>query len=350
MTIKKAGTALGKDIVEVVLSNDWMAVHILNLGCTIQKIWMPDIKGKPENIVSGYNDIGKYINNPAYFGSVIGRYANRINRGKFTCGGVEVQLPTNDRGNHLHGGFQGFDKKVFSIVEQKSTEEFASIKMEYLSPDGEEGYPGNLHVNATYTLSTDNSLDLLLEAETDLDTPVNLTNHSYFNLSGFRELTIADHWLQVFSSSYTETDELDIPTGSIKSVTNTTLDYSMPASLRHSLETSIPNGLNVNYVLNRKGVDPSLSAILYDQRSCRTLAIHTNQPGLQVYTAGFWDGTISGTHESPYQKFGAIALEPQAFPDAPNHPGFPDSMLKPGMKYANIINYRFSINEKFPSC
>lgn len=318
------------------LKNGTTTVRITNIGCSIMSIHTPDRNGVEDNIVAGFADPKRYLDNPWYFGCVAGRYVNRIGAGRFTLDGEEIQLTVNNGGNHLHGGFAGFNKKAWNIEHADESE----VLFSYTSPDGEEGYPGTLHAQVKYTLEKGNKLHLSYSATTDRRTPVNLTNHSYFNLSGFRQPTIANHELSVYARNYTEKNGNNLPTGRIIPTEGTPLDLSSPAPLGERIaQLAADRGFDHNYVLNEKG----LAAVCYEQTSGRILKIYTDQPGIQVYTANWWDGSITGVHERPYIRYGGLALETQAFPDSPNRPEFPNTILNPGETYQAHTIFEFDI-------
>jgi aldose 1-epimerase len=302
----------------ITLKNEQISVSITNLGATITSIHTRDRNGVMKNVVAGFSDLQQYENNEAYFGCIVGRYANRITGGRFTLGAETIQLSLNDGANHLHGGFEGFHKKVWTIVSVNDQK----VILEYLSKDGEEGYPGNLRVRVTYILDG-RALRIQYHAVTDKPTPVNLTNHSYFNLSGFEYPVITDHLLWINADHYTSNNADNLPDGHIREVADTPLDFRVP--------TRIGGDLNHNYVLKT-----GPAARLYDPLTGRQLEVFTDQPGIQVYTAYLWDG-------NPYAKHGAVALETQAFPDSPNHPAFPTTILYPGDVYERYTVYVFSL-------
>jgi aldose 1-epimerase len=317
-------TSYEKDLYMVTLKNDQIIVNITNLGCTVTAIHTPDRSGVMKNIVAGFNDLSSYEQNDAYFGCVVGRYANRIAGGKFILGGQPVQLSVNDGINHLHGGFEGFHKKRWSVVAVIEETELVGVIMEYLSRDGEEGYPGNLLVQVRYTRYTDQA------------TPVNLTNHSYFNLSGFEQALITGHLLQINALYYTGKNDYNVPDGSIIKVQGTALDFLQPKRIGDDID-QFPDdkGFDHNYVLNSAG-EITEAAVLYEPVTGRELRVFTDQPGIQLYTANWWYGSL-------YPKHGAVALETQAFPDSPNHPSFPCTILHPGEVYERHTIYAFGV-------
>lgn len=335
------GILQGQEVFKYTLQNESVKVTITNLGCSVMAIYTSGRDRLEKNVVAGFNDIKDYAVNPYYFGAVIGRYANRIANGRFTLDGKNIQLSVNDGTNHLHGGFKGFSKKIWKLSNTESDEEKASVEFEYLSADGEEGYPGNLFVKVKYILSK-NQLLVEYNADTDKSTPVNLTNHSYFNLSGFDIPTIYNHALTVNAENFTEKNINNTPTGKIKPVANTPLNFNSPNQIRNAIH-QFPNdkGFDHNFILKRNTPgEIVLAARLKDPSSGRTLSVYTDQPGIQVYTANFWDGTLLGAHGT-YQQHGAVALETQAFPDSPNHSSFHDTILKPGQHYFSTTIYEF---------
>jgi aldose 1-epimerase len=330
----------GKEIFWITLKNGTTTVRITNIGCAITSIHTPDRNGVQENIVAGFDTPMEYIRNPWYFGCIVGRVVNRIGGALFYLDGKAVRLSMNNGSNHLHGGFKGFHRKIWDVKEVIHHAAEAGVVFECISPDGEEGYPGRLHVQVKYTLSVENKLSLNYTATTDKRTPVNLANHSYFNLSGFSDRKIMDHVLTVHAKDYTEKYAQNLPTGRILSVTGTALDLSSPVRMGDRIPQLLDDkGFDHNYVLNGK----TPAAELYDPASGRVLRVSTDQPGIQVYTANWWDGTLKGAHDQPYLQHGALALETQAFPDSPNHPEFPDTILSPGEIYRANTVFEFAI-------
>lgn len=321
------GQLKGADLYLITLKNEQLIVHITNLGGTVTSIEVPDRNGVMKNVVAGFTDLQQYERNEAYFGCVVGRYANRIAGGRFLLNGASVQLSLNDGINHLHGGFDGFHKKVWDIVSINKN----GVILEYLSKDGEEGYPGNLRVRVEYTLDNE-KLSMQYSAITDRCTPVNLTNHSYFNLSGFEQPLVTDHLLQINACYYTGKNIHNVPDGKMLEVAGTPLDFLLPKKIGADID-KLPadQGFDHNFVLKE-----GPAATLYDPLTGRQLQVFTNQPGMQLYTANLWDGTL-------YEKHGAVALETQAFPDSPNHPEFPSTILHPGSVYESRTIYAFSV-------
>lgn len=339
------GAIQGKDICTLQLENGPVSITATNLGCAILAVYTPDRLGNRKNIVAGLDDLTQYQHNDYYLGVVVGRYANRIADGRFLLNGKEVLLSVNNAPNHLHGGVAGFNKKVWDVVSLIEEENKVGVVFEYLSPDGEEGYPGNLKVQVRYTLDQHNRLGIYYSAVTDQCTPVNLTNHSYFNLTGFETPVILDHHLQVNAGRYTEKNERNIPTGTILPVAGTPLDFSMPKKIGKDIGLLLfDQGYDHNFVINQvKEGELTPAALLSEPQTGRLLRVFTDQPAIQVYTANFWDGSLLGQQQQPYVKHGAIALETQAFPDSPNHPGFPNTILHPGETYRSATVYQFEV-------
>ncbi|MGN6342648.1 MAG: aldose epimerase family protein [Ginsengibacter sp.] len=338
------GIIEGQEVYKYTLQNESIKVDITNLGCSIMAIYTKGSGQREKNIVAGFKDIKDYENNPYYFGCVIGRYANRITNGKFTLDSKNIQLSVNDGINHLHGGFEGFNKKVWKLSNTESDEDKIRVEFEYLSRDGEEGYHGNLMVKVKYILNSKNQLCIEYNAGTDKATPVSLTNHSYFNLSGFESPNIYEHLLYVNAENYTEKNLNNTPTGDIIPVADTPLDFRLPKKIGKEIhQFPKDKGFDHNFILKRNFSDKIVTAAkLKDPSSGRTVTVYTDQPGIQVYTANFWDGTVEGSH-GVYQQHGAVALETQAFPDSPNHPAFPDTILRPGQDYFSTTIYEFGI-------
>jgi len=306
-------------------------------------VYTPDRNGVMKNVVAGFEQPEDYAGNPWYFGCVVGRYANRIAGGRFMLDGQQVQLSVNNDGNHLHGGFEGFHSKVWTLEALLREEDQAAVVFAYTSRNGEEGYPGNLKAQVKYTLNRQNQLQISYTAVTDQPTPVNLTNHSYFNLSGFEQPLITGHLLQVNADHYTEKNGRNVPTGRILPLAGTGADFTVATRIGDNIQQFPQDkGLDLNYVLKQ----PLLStpaAILEDPLTGRYLQVFTDQPGIQVYTANYWDGSITGRQGRAYIQHGAVALETQAFPDSPNHAGFSRTILEPGAVYESTTVYAFGV-------
>lgn len=338
------GELRGAPLYMITLQSATIRVELINLGATITAIYVPDKTGVPGNVVSGFSDPVNYLHNPAYFGATVGRYANRIAGGRINIAGQDYQLPINNGGNHLHGGFEGFHLKTWKVLKFTQGSEEASVTMEYTSPDGEEGYPGTLTAQVQYLLDSKNQLSIHYTAHTDKSTPVSLTNHSYFNLSGFEQSLVADHLLTINAQAYTEKSTANVPTGNILPVVNTPLDFTHPVRIgAHINEFPADGGFDHNFVLTPGLMHHTPAAVLEDPESGRILRVYTDQPGIQVYSANYWDGSITGPQGKPYIKHGAVALETQAFPDSPNHAHFPDTILSPGNVYRRTTIFAFAV-------
>ena len=305
-------------------------VSITDYGGAITSLKAPDRHGTFGDIVLGFNTLDEYVNNPRYFGALIGRHANRIANGKFSLNRVEYQLPKNNGANHLHGGFKGFDKQVWN-----GREDGNSLHLSYFSKDGEENYPGNLEALVDFTL-LDNELRLDYHATTDRDTIVNLTNHSYFNLRGVG--TILEHELTLNAESFTPVTEDLIPTGEIRAVAGTPMDFRKGKAIGSDIHHG---GYDHNFVLNNWDGSLKFAARLYEPVSGRVLEILTTDAGMQFYSGNFLDGSLTGKNGVVYEKYAGLCLEPQHFPDAPNHPNFPSTVLRPGEAYHQTTVYRF---------
>jgi aldose 1-epimerase len=334
----------GEEVFSFVVSNDSVEVTFTNYGCTIMSILVPDKNGHKQNVVSGFCRPEDYLNTHPYFGCVVGRFANRIAFGKFELNDLEYQLPINNGPNHLHGGMEGFNKRVWSVKQVISHGDAAGVAFSYTSAHMEEGYPGTMEVTVTYLLNANNELILQYEATCDQPTIINLTNHSYFNLSGFSDASIDEHLLKINAENYTKKNAHNVPSGEITPVENTPLDFLEYKKIGENIKELITDkGYDHNFVLRNPTKAVSFAAALYEPVSGRLLQVLTNQPGIQVYTANWWDGSITGAHDVPYLQHGAIALETQNFPDAPNHSNFPSATLSPGEVYNTTTIYRFSV-------
>lgn len=315
-------------------------VKISNYGATVTSWITPDRNDVKSNIVLGFDSLSGYLSKPPYFGATIGRYGNRIAGGSFKIDTTLYTLAKNNGPNHLHGGIKGFDKSIWDAT--PATDGSASITMSYLSKDGEEGYPGNLKVNVKFTLTDDNELSIEYSAETDKTTVVNLTNHSYFNLSGDPTKTILGHSLQVNADKYTPVDKGLIPTGELKAVAGGPFDFLQPHLIGERI-AAVEGGYDHNFVLARKSNAIELVATLSDTASGRKLEVYTTEPGLQFYSGNFLDGTFKTTDGKAIMKHAALCLETQHFPDSPNKPAFPTTLLKPGEKYHSTTTYKISL-------
>jgi aldose 1-epimerase len=342
ITEKPFGDFDSKPVTEYTLTNaNGMQVSILNYGGTVTKIITKDKDGNYGDVILGYDSLAGYLQtaNP-YFGGLIGRYGNRIAKGKFTLDGATYTLATNNNGQSLHGGLKGFDKVMWTVEKQPGD---SSLKLTYLSKDGEEGYPGNLSVAVIYTLTSNNGLKIDYTATTDKATPINLTNHSYFNLSAGKDSTILDHELMIKADKYTAVDSVLIPTGKLPDVKGTPMDFNTAKKIGRDID-SVKGGYDHNWVLRRSGNGLESVATLYHPASGRFMEVFTTEPGLQFYSGNFLDGTLKYTNNNQkYVKHAALCLETQHFPDGPNQPGFPNTILKPGEKYTHTSLYQFSV-------
>ena len=335
------GTIDGKEVFLFSLKNkNGLNVKITNYGAIITSILTPDRQGKMGDIVLGYDSLQEYVKNSPYFGAIVGRYANRIAKGQFTLDGTTYQLAKNNGENHLHGGIKGFDKVVWNAEEQKDSSS-VGLKLSYHSKDGEENYPGNLETTVLYTLTDQDELMIAIQATTDKACPVNLTNHSYFNLT-CADSSILGHELLIFADRYTVVDNALIPTGELRKVAKTPMDFSTPYTVGSRID-EVPGGYDHNYVLEKKEPGITLAAKLYEPLSGRALDVYTSQPGIQFYSGNFLDGSITGKNGKKYLKHYGLCLETQHFPDSPNHPEFPDVILKPGQIYQQATIFKFSI-------
>ncbi|MEP6492042.1 MAG: aldose epimerase family protein [bacterium] len=319
-----------------------MIAKATDYGATLTELWVPDRTGKRADVVLGYERLDDYLAAPFYLGATLGRVANRIANGRFTLDGTTYSLATNRAPNHLHGGVRGFDKRVW-VARPGATA--GSITFAHTSPDGEEGYPGTLHVSVAYTLTDANELRIDYAATTDRATPVNFTNHSFFNLAGAG--TVLDHVLTINASRYTPGNASLVPTGEIAPVAGTPLDFTRPQRIGDHIEEmrAASNGYDHNLALDVHGGGLSLAARLAEPTSGRVLEILTTEPGMQFFTGNRFDGTFPGVGGVRYNQHAGVALEPQHFPDAVNHPEFPSIVLRPGQTFHSTTVYRFTAND-----
>ncbi len=340
------GESDGKKVFLYTLTNkNGVQVKISNYGGTITSWIAPDNKGNKSSIVLGFNELKGYLAHPPYFGATVGRYGNRIADAKFTVDGKTYKLAANNGKNALHGGLKGFDKVVWDAA--PLADNTPSLTLNYLSKDGEEGFPGNLKVSVKFTLSDDNELKIAYDAETDKATPVNLTNHSYFNLTGDVSNTILNNSIMIDADRYTPVDTSLIPTGELKSVKGTPFDFTTPHKIGERIDQvkggDEKGGYDHNFVLNKKGTDLDKVAEVTDSISGRKMEVYTTQPGIQFYTGNFLDGSIKTDDGKPIMQHAALCLETQHFPDSPNKPAFPSTILKPGEKYHTETTYKISV-------
>lgn len=323
-----------------------MEVCVTNFGGRIVSVMVPDRNGLMRDVVLGFDSIQDYLRFPTDFGATIGRYANRINQGRFVLDGTEYQLPQNNYGHCLHGGPRGFQYRVFKGV-QKSDRE---LELTYLSEDGEEGFPGNLNCKITMTLTDDNAIDIRYAAETDKPTIVNMTNHSYFNLDGDPSKDNSEYLLTVNADYYTPVDSTFMTSGELAPVAGTPMDFRMPVAIGSRINQDFEqlkngNGIDHNWVLNTKGEMTQPCATLQSPATGIVLDVYTDEPGIQVYCGNFLDGTLTGKKGIVYNFRAAVCLETDKYPDTPNKPEWPSAVLRPGEKYNTRCIYRFSVNK-----
>jgi aldose 1-epimerase len=323
-------------------------VRVMTYGAIITVVRTPDRAGHIEDIVLGFDSLAGYLHEHPYFGALVGRYANRIAHGQFTLDGKTYHLAVNNGPNSLHGGLRGFDKVLWS-AEPFHNGTGAGVALHYTSPDGEEGYPGTLDVHVTYTLNDHDELVVQYEATTDKPTIVNLTQHSYWNLHGEGQGDILDHLVEIDASSFTPVDSTLIPTGEIASVAGTPFDFRAPTAVgaridRPNEQLRVAGGYDHNFVLDRSNGGVTHAARVVDAVSGRTLDVSTTQPGMQFYTGNFLDGTIRGKAGHVYVHRGALVLETQHYPDSPNHPNFPSTVLRPGETFRSRTVFAFGLS------
>ena len=327
-------------------NKDNMEVCITNFGGRIVSVMVPDKDGQIRDVVLGFDSIQDYISKPSDFGASIGRYANRINQGKFTLDGVEYQLPRNNYGHCLHGGPQGFQYRVFDAVQPNPQE----VELTYVAKDGEEGFPGNITCKVLMKLTDDNAIDIRYEAETDKPTIVNMTNHSYFNLDGDAGSN-ADHLLTVDADYYTPVDSTFMTTGEIASVEGTPMDFRTPTPVGARIndyafvQLKNGNGYDHNWILNTKGDINRKAASLKSPKTGIVLDVYTNEPGVQVYAGNFLDGSLTGKKGITYNQRASVCLETQKYPDTPNKSEWPSAVLRPGEKYMSQCIFKFSVDK-----
>ncbi len=336
----------GAAVDQYILTNSTgMTAKIITYGAILTELDLPDRDGKPADVVLGFDNLKDYVANNPFFGATVGRVANRIAKGKFTLDGKEYKVAVNNGPNALHGGLKGFDKVIWK-AEPEASRDGAALKLSYVSKDGEEGYPGNLTVTVIYSLTNDNALRIDYTATTDKATPVNLTNHTYFNLAGTKSEDILDHELMIAADKYTPADDTLIPTGEIKPVKDTPLDFTKPRRIGERIDQlkDYPGGgYDHNFVLNSGGkAEPALAARASEPKTGRIMEMYTTEPGVQFYTGNFLDGKIKGHGGVLYKKHAGFCLEAQHFPDALHHDNFASIVLKPGETYKQTTIYKFS--------
>lgn len=337
ITEKGIGSINNDPVVQYTITNsNGMRVSILNYGATVSEIITLDKYGNFGDVVLGFKSLDGFLqdSNP-YFGSLVGRFCNRIANASFKLDGKTYRLAANNNGNALHGGIQGFDKVIWKVDKIDNNK----LKLSYFSSDGEEGYPGNLKIDVVYTLTENNELQIDYKAVTDKATPINLTNHSYFNLSAGSQETILKHKLKINAEKYLAVDETSIPTG-IVDVKGSAMDFTNAKPIGQDID-KVNGGYDHNYILIKPD-EVSAAASLFDPESGRYMEVFTTEPGLQFYSANYLDGTLKDTKEDrKYIKHGAICLEAQHFPDSPNQPSFPNTILRPGETYKQVTVYKF---------
>ena len=347
-TVTKApfGTADGQSVDLYTLRNvHGLEAKITNYGGILVSLKVPDRNGKFDDVVLGFNDLDTYLKGDPYFGALIGRYGNRIAKGRFTLNGVEYKLAVNNGDNTLHGGLKGFDKVVWTGKEMK-TKAGPAVALTYLSKDGEEGYPGNLNVRVVYTLTNNDEIKIDYSATTDKDTVINLTEHSYFNLAGEGNGDILNTIVTINGNRFLPTDAGSIPTGELRNVKGTPFDFLTPHAIGARInqdeeQLKLGNGYDHTWIINGRPGTLRYAAMAYDTTSGRTMQVWTTEPGMQFYTGNFLDGTLTGKSGRIYQRRFGFCFETQHYPDSPNHPAFPTTTLKKGATYRSTTIYRF---------
>lgn len=345
------GEVDGTPVTRYTLTNGHgMRVRILTYGGIIQSIEVPDRTGRVDNVVLGFPTLDGYLNNTGsaktYFGAIVGRYGNRIAKGAFSLNGNEYHLPINNNGNSLHGGTAGFDSKIWQAGQQNAGGS-VGLRLQYVSPAGEMGYPGTLTTTVTYTVTEKNELRITYRATTDAPTVINLTNHSYFNLAGENTRDVYDQKVTIHADNYTPTDPTQIPTGEIAPVRGTPFDFTSPTAIGAHITANDPqlllaHGYDHNWVINRGNTTGLvLAARAEDPQTGRTLTVSTTEPGVQFYTSNFIAGAFTGTSGHIYRQGAGFTMETQHFPDSPNHPNFPTTTLNPAQTYDSTTVFAF---------
>jgi len=344
------GAVQGSSVELYTLTNaHGLEVRATNYGGIIVSLRVPDKRGRMDDVVLGFDELAGYLDNKPYFGAIIGRYANRIARARFTLDGVQYSLAANDGLNSLHGGNKGFNKVVWK-AEPFENSKGVGVILTYTSKDGEEGYPGNLKVKVTYTLTDQDELIFDYEATTDKATPLNLAQHTYFNLAGEGRGDILGHELTLNADRFTPVDQTLIPTGELRAVKNTPLDFTKSATIGARINENdeqliLGHGYDHNFVIRRTGPGPELAARVHEPETGRVLEVYTTEPGVQFYSGNFLDGTLTGKQGHVYKQRFGFALETQHFPDSPNHPDFPSTILRPGQVYRSRTICKFSVEK-----
>jgi len=336
-----------REVLQYTLTNRaGLSMQVINYGATITSLRVPDRTGKMADVVLGYDSLKGYVDGTNYFGAIVGRYGNRIGKGKFQVDGKQYQVTINDGENHLHGGKIGFNKVLWQAKVSSDSAEPA-LELQYVSKDGEEGYPGTVTLKVTYALTDKNELRINYEGTTDQPTILNPTQHSYFNLSGSFANTILDHVMTIEADRFTPVDKGLITTGQLAEVANTPLDFRMPAAIGARInepyeQMAFGKGYDHNWVLRGTAGQVRKAVELYEPKSGRLMTVYTDQPGMQFYSGNFLDGTARGKDSVAYQQRTGLCLEAQAYPDTPNKPQFPSVTLRPGQVYRQTTIYQFS--------
>jgi aldose 1-epimerase len=333
------------DVVTLTNANG-VEARVINYGAIIVSLRVPDRRGRLDDVVLGFDDLDGYLNDPPYFGAIVGRYANRIAGGQFGLDGKSYQLATNNGPNHLHGGVKGFDKVIWA-AEPFETDEAVGVVLTYTSRDGEEGYPGTVSVRVKYTLNAEDELTVEFLAASDAATPINLSQHTYFNLAGDGRRDVLDHIMTIDAQNYTPVDETLIPTGEIAPVAETPFDFTVSHSIGSRIEwvdqqLRYGGGYDHNFVLDRAGAGLQRAARVEEPSTGRVLEVFTTEPGLQFYTGNFLDGTLTGKAGRIYRHRYGFCLETQHYPDSPNQPSFPSTTLRPGEEHRSETRFRFT--------
>lgn len=346
MSARRLGQVDGRSVEAYLLSNrNGMRAEVMTYGATLLSLTALDRKRELDDVVLGYHDLEDYVRDMAYLGCIVGRYANRIACGRFDLDGRTYQLSLNDGPNHLHGGKLGFGKRMWEVEDVAGE---TKLSLNYVSPDGEEGYPGTLTATVTYSLTDDNVLAITYSAVTDRATIVNLTNHSYFNLSGKRDTDILKHILTINADRFTPIDLTLIPTGELRNVAGTPMDFRTPTRIGQRIDDDDEQirfglGYDHNFVINGEPGSLCFAARLAEPISGRIMEVWTTEPGLQFYTGNFLDGLRVGKNGIRYRRRHALCVETQHFPDSPNHPHFPSTVLRPGERYLSVTELRFLV-------